>query len=589
MAIGANPSGGTLAGTATVAAVSGVATFSGLSIDKAGTGYTLVASSSGLTDPTSTAFNITAGAATQLVFTGQPSNTAAGVAITPAVQVTARDGQGNTATGFTGNVTVAIGANPSGGTLAGTATVAAVSGVATFSGLSIDKAGTGYTLVASSSGLTDPTSTAFNITAGAATQLSIATQPSSSARSGVAFAQQPVLQVQDANGNSVSQSGTVVTATIASGPNGATLSNASATTESSGAATFSGLAISGPTASYTLNFGATGLASVVSGTISLTAGPAASIANNSPISQSAPAGTAVASPPSVIVRDASGNPVAGVEVTFATGINSGTVDPTTPIATGADGIATVTSWTLSPIAGPNTLTATPSPGTLTGSPVIFTATGTPGAPSSSRSSVTAAPSPITASNGASASTITVTVLDEFGNAVSGAPVTLSATGTGNALTPSGTTDGNGVMTGTLSSTGAGTKTITATVGSVTLGQKPTVTVDPASASRLVFTVQPSQVVIGNAIQPAVVVTALDPFQNIATSFASTVVMAIGNDASLLQNANLGGTTAVPATNGVATFPDLTIDQLGVGYTLTANSTGLIGDTSNPFTVLSLLP
>src|SRR5207244_1006825 len=130
------------------------------SIDKAGTGYTLVASSSGLTDPTSTAFDRKRGVEGKRVFTGRRSNTEAGVAITPAVQVTARDGQGNTATGFTGNVTVAIGANPSGGTLAGTATVAAVSGVATFSGLSIDKAGTGYTLVASSSGLTDPTSTA---------------------------------------------------------------------------------------------------------------------------------------------------------------------------------------------------------------------------------------------------------------------------------------------------------------------------------------------------------------------------------------------------------------------------------------------
>src|SRR5207249_8764663 len=127
--IGANPSGGTLAGTATVAAVSGVATFSGLSIDKAGTGYTLVASSSGLTDPTSTAFNITAGSATQLVFTGQPSNTAAGVAITPAVQVTARDGQGNTATGFARKGTGAIGGNAWGGSVAGTATVAAISGV----------------------------------------------------------------------------------------------------------------------------------------------------------------------------------------------------------------------------------------------------------------------------------------------------------------------------------------------------------------------------------------------------------------------------------------------------------------------------
>src|SRR5439155_141384 len=134
VAMGTSPTGGTLAGTATVAAVSGVATFSGLSIDQALPSFPPRRSSDLLADPTSTAFNITAGSATQLVFTGQPSNTAAGAAITPAVQVTARDGQGNTATGFTGNVTVAIGTNPSGGTLAGTATVAAVSGVATFSG-----------------------------------------------------------------------------------------------------------------------------------------------------------------------------------------------------------------------------------------------------------------------------------------------------------------------------------------------------------------------------------------------------------------------------------------------------------------------
>src|SRR5207253_868082 len=150
------------------------------------TGYTLVASSSGLTDPTSTAFNITAGSATQLVFTGQPSNTAAGVAITPAVQVKARDGEGHTATRLAGHVTVARGANPSGATLAGTATVAAVSGVATSSPTRRSSDLTGYTLVASSSGLTDPTSTAFNITAGSATQLVFTGQPSNTA-AGVAI------------------------------------------------------------------------------------------------------------------------------------------------------------------------------------------------------------------------------------------------------------------------------------------------------------------------------------------------------------------------------------------------------------------
>jgi len=68
-------------------------------------------------------------------------------------------------TGFTGTITVALGANPGGGTLAGTKSVAAVSGVATFSTLSINNAGTGYTLVASAAGLTGATSAAFNITA----------------------------------------------------------------------------------------------------------------------------------------------------------------------------------------------------------------------------------------------------------------------------------------------------------------------------------------------------------------------------------------------------------------------------------------
>src|SRR5205814_6850741 len=107
----------------------GVATFANLSIDKAGTGYTLTATGAG--SATSTAFNITAGTATQLVFSVQPSTTSAGAAITPAVQVTALDASNNTATGLTGNVTVAIGKNPSGGTLAGNATVSASAGAAT--------------------------------------------------------------------------------------------------------------------------------------------------------------------------------------------------------------------------------------------------------------------------------------------------------------------------------------------------------------------------------------------------------------------------------------------------------------------------
>jgi len=211
-----------------------------------------------------------------------------------------------------------------------------------------------------------------------------------------------------------------------------------------------------------------------------------------------------------------------------------------------------------------------------------------GPPSASRSSVSAAPSPITASNGANVSTIVVTVRDAFGNALSGATVTLSATGTGNTLTPSGTTGTDGVMTGTLSSTDAGTKTITATVAGVTIADQPTVTVDPAAAAQLVFTVQPSKVLVGNAIAPAVVVTARDAFGNTATGFIDAVVMTIGRDGAVLPPAILGGTTTVAAVSGVATFSNLTIDRTGLAYTLAASSGSLTGATSVSFNVVTML-
>ncbi len=166
VALGTNPAGGTLAGPTTVAAVNGVATFSGLSVDNVGNGYTLAATSAGLTGATSSSFNITdPPVPTALGFVVQPSNAVATAAITPAVQVEIRDQFEARVTGATNSVTVAIGTNPAGGTLAGTTTVAAVNGVATFPGLSVDNVGSGYTLAATSAGLTGATSNGFDITA----------------------------------------------------------------------------------------------------------------------------------------------------------------------------------------------------------------------------------------------------------------------------------------------------------------------------------------------------------------------------------------------------------------------------------------
>src|SRR5206468_2811475 len=109
ISIGTNPGHGTLAGTTTVSAVAGVARFTGLSIDKPGTGYTLTASAAGLSGATSAAFNVTSagGSATKLVFSVQPSSTVAGASITPAVTVAATDAGGTTDSHYTGSVTIA--------------------------------------------------------------------------------------------------------------------------------------------------------------------------------------------------------------------------------------------------------------------------------------------------------------------------------------------------------------------------------------------------------------------------------------------------------------------------------------------------
>jgi hypothetical protein len=108
---------------------------------------------------------VSAAAASKLVFGQQPSNVAVGATITPAVTVRVLDTFGNlVSSDNTDQVTVALGSNPGSGTLGGTTTVTVSGGVATFSGLSINNAGTGYTLTAASGSLTGATSASFNVT-----------------------------------------------------------------------------------------------------------------------------------------------------------------------------------------------------------------------------------------------------------------------------------------------------------------------------------------------------------------------------------------------------------------------------------------
>lgn len=100
-----------------------------------------------------------------LRFTVQPSSANAGETITPAIQVTALDTLGQVDVNFAGSVSVTLSANPTGAFLDGAKTVGIVSGVASFGDLSVDRAGTGYTLRATASGASAVTSAGFSIAA----------------------------------------------------------------------------------------------------------------------------------------------------------------------------------------------------------------------------------------------------------------------------------------------------------------------------------------------------------------------------------------------------------------------------------------
>jgi hypothetical protein len=134
-----------------------------LTINVAASNYTIVASGGVLKAATSHAFSVTPAAAAKLVMAKQPpSSVAAGTGF--GVTLWIEDQFGNLVTNYSGSVTIALDLNPGGSTLGGLLTVNVVQGVATFTGLTLDKPGQGYRLRATSTGLSDATSILFNVT-----------------------------------------------------------------------------------------------------------------------------------------------------------------------------------------------------------------------------------------------------------------------------------------------------------------------------------------------------------------------------------------------------------------------------------------
>ena len=450
--------GGSITGATATTNTSGVATVGSWTLGTTAGANTLSATASGITGSPKT-FTATgnAGPAEVLAFVVQPGTIASG-GVSSTVEVEVRDRNGNRVTTSTQAITLTLAANPGSGTLGGTLTVSAVNGRATFTGLTLDKAAAGYTLTATSTGLTAATSAAFTVVAGAPAAITMVQGNGQSANAGSAVAIALAVRVTDAAGNLAA--GVTVTFAVVSG--GGSVTGASAITNASGVATVG---------SWTLGTvaGANSLTATVAGLAPLTftatglVGPPASVTRDAGDNQTATVNTAVAIPPRVVVRDAAGNPVSGVTVTFAVTAGGGSITGGT-VVTDANGRASVGSWTLGTAAGPNTLTATASG---VGTPVSFAATAIAGAATSLTK--IAGDGQSASVNSPVATRPAVLARDAFNNPVAGVVVTFTVTSGGGSVTgATQTTDANGI----------------ATVGSWTLGASTGTNTLDASASGL---------------------------------------------------------------------------------------------------------
>ena len=344
--------------------------------------------------------------------------------------------------------------------------------------------------------------------------------------SGVPLDPQPTLQLQDADGTPIARENVVVTVSIVSG-GGELDGTTTASSNADGEVAFTDLAIRGSPGTRRLLFATEdAFAPVASPPIALGAGAPASMELVVGDDQTAGAGQAVPIAPAVRIRDADGTPLPGIPVTFTVTEGGGTVEGGTPV-TDASGVATIGKWTLGPAVGENELSAEVSGQSLSGSPVVFSASSTAGTVSPTASRVEASPETITASNGASATTITVRVLDQFGNPIAGAAVALAADGSGNTLTqPTDPTDANGVATGSLSATAAGPRNVTATANGVQLEQAAAVTVQagPPSAATSTASV-PATGTAGE--QSTIEIQLEDALGNPTPARASAIAVTIG--------------------------------------------------------------
>jgi hypothetical protein len=333
--------------------------------------YTTTAEVEGL-DGSPITFTSTAnvGPAAKLAIVTQPSSSGqSGVPLETQPVIQLQDAFGNNVAQSGRAITAGV----SGGSVTGGTASTDGTGKATFSSLAIvGSAGLSFAVTFSSGLLLPVTSEPVTLSAGNANKLVFLTTPPATVQAGVVWVQHPVIQLEDAGGNPLAIPDVNIVANISVGA-GTLNGTKTVATDENGQAEFTDLEIDGKVGQRTVRFRNSALpaSSAITAVVNVVAGPAAKIKANSDVSQNGSIGAPVAEPPSVLVEDEFDNPVAGKSVTFAVTAGGGTIAPPTPVTTGSDGVASLTSWTLGPASGANTVTASATG--LTGSPVTFNA------------------------------------------------------------------------------------------------------------------------------------------------------------------------------------------------------------------------
>ncbi len=557
--------GGSLGGTATVNAAAGLATFSGISV--AGTigarSLDFTTSLGGVAADTSATFTLTFGNAAKLVVATEPAGASSGLAFTTQPAVRVLDASDNLITTSSAPVTAAIASG--GGTLSGTATVNAASGIASFSGLAITGAAGARTLTFTSAALTAATSSSFNLGIGTPAALTFQTTPSTTAASGIALTTQPVLLVVDGAGNR----DTTFNGTLAVNAPGVTLTGNSVAVVK-GLATLSSLTLTGSAGSYTLTF-TDGTRSVQS-SVALSAGAAASLAFGTAPSASAGSGAALSAQPVVRVLDGALNLVTTATGTVTASIGSG-ASLTSATATITGGIATFSGLTATGTAGSYTLSFTDGTRSITSPFTLGAGAGT---------ALAMVTEPAGANSGAAFGTQPVVrVLDASGNVATSYSGTVTASigsGGGTLSGTAGVTVVNGVATFTnLSILGtAGARTLSFASGALTAVTSASFSLGAGVATQLAIITAPPATTANDAVLSTVTVQLRDASGNAVSNSGVTVNASIGSGGGSL----LGTLSATTDPTGLATFTDLRLRGTLGSRTLTFASNGLTFVTSS---------